>query len=477
MLNNFLEERILKYIDYTPTESQLKLSSLLASFITSTDENQVFILKGYAGTGKTTMINALVKTLKEIKNQFVLMAPTGRAAKVIAQYTGDPAHTIHKIIYRQAAFNEGFGSFKLNFNQYNQTIFIVDEASMIGESSSEEQVFGSGNLLDDLFSFVYSKPKNKLILIGDTAQLPPIGRSESSSLIAKQIQARGYAVVEMTLVDVVRQSNESEILVNATFLRNAIKKTHFTLPKLTFNNASDLKNLSGNDLIEILTNEYEKEGLDEVIVITRSNKLANIYNQGIRNRVLWREEEIASGDLLMVVKNNYFWLPKQEEVNFIANGDIIRIKRIKRYYELYGFRFADVTVTLPDYNDFELDTKIILDTITSNSSALTSEDNKRFFFAVMEDYEEIKSKRDKYLKLKENPFYNALQVKFAYAVTCHKAQGGQWKAVFIDHGYLTEELMNVDLVKWLYTAITRAKERVYLVNFNKKLINTKGEDG
>ncbi len=471
MLKDHLKNSILKNLGYEPTHNQLTLIEGLSEFIIDNESHKIFLVKGYAGTGKTTVISALVKTAEELKLKSMLMAPTGRAAKVLSSYSQKSAFTIHKKIYRQKSSKDGFGTFVLNANLNSNTLFIVDEASMISNHSNELSIFGSGQLLNDLLSFVYNDKNCKLILVGDTAQLPPVGIEISPALDEKYLSSFNYSVKEVTLTEVLRQTKESGVLFNATQVRAQINIQPVDFPKIQLEPFKDIEALSGTELIEKITESYDKYGLENTIVITRSNKTANQYNKGIRSKILWREEEIAVGDLIMVVKNNYFWIEDNEDIDFIANGDIAEIVKIKKYTERYGFRFADVILRFIDYNDVEISCKIILDTLEINSAAMTSEDNKKLFYNIVEDFTDIVRKKAKYNKVKSNPFFNALQVKFAYAVTCHKAQGGQWKSVFIDHGYFADHQIDIEFLRWLYTALTRTTDKLYLVNFNKRFFN------
>lgn len=468
MLADHIKNIILQKLEFKPTHDQDKLIEGLSGFIMDNDQAKVFIIKGYAGTGKTTVVSALVNAFKKLKVKSVLMAPTGRAAKVLSSYAKKTAFTIHKKIYRQKSSKDGFGEFVLDKNLHSNTFFIVDEASMISNQSNEISIFGTGKLLSDLINYVYNAKGCKLILIGDTAQLPPVGLDMSPALNSDQLKQFDLNVIEYTLKEVVRQSIDSGILYNATNIRNQIASGEFHFPTLELENRMDVERILGNDLIEAISDSYDKNGHEETIIITRSNKRANQYNKGIRSQILWREEEIAVGDLLMVVKNNYYWIDENEKLDFIANGDIGELVKIKKYQEQYGFRFADVVLKLIDYDNLEIDCKIILDTLSINSAALSSEDNKQLFYNVLEDYKDEKTRKKQYEGVKNDEFFNALQVKFAYAITCHKAQGGQWKNVFLDHGYLTEEMMDKEYLRWLYTAFTRPTEKLYLVNFNKK---------
>ena len=469
MLNDFINKLLHENFKFTPTEGQDKLLKILSQFISDNNKNNLLLIKGYAGTGKTTIIKTLVKTLNVLKQKSLLLAPTGRAAKIMETYTNSSAFTIHKKIYKIEKVNAGFGKFKLATNLYTNTYFIIDEASMIGDKSFENSAFGSGNLLGDLITFVKQGKDCKLILIGDTAQLPPVGLDLSPALDGYNLETFGFKVTEIELTEVIRQSQKSGILHNATYLRNIFNNTEFEMPKLVSNNFSDVKFITGEDLIDTINDSYDKYGINDTIVVTRSNKRANIYNQGIRNKIFWYEDLISVGDYIMIVKNNYNWLDDEAKINFIANGDIARIDKIRKYYTRYNMRFADVKITLVDY-DIELDTRILLDTLTSETASLSSEQNKEFFYAVLEDYNYIKTKAKRYKAVREDGFFSALQIKFAYAVTCHKAQGGQWKSVFIDHGYLTDDRINKEFIRWLYTAVTRASEKIYFVNFNKAFI-------
>lgn len=472
MVKNHLSELFIKNLGKEPTTEQKELFQKLADFVWEfTDRNKsqdkVFILRGYAGTGKTSVLSALVKSLPELKLKSVLLAPTGRAAKVLSNYSGKAAFTIHKKIYRQKSMKGGMASFSLDRNLHQQTLFIVDEASMISNQSSENSFFGSGNVLNDLMEYVYSGTGCKLILVGDTAQLPPVGLTISPALDAKTIDEMGFEVEEVELKQVVRQEHDSGILSNATHIRDLVFEQTFGYPNLSLSGFKDIQRLGGADLIEELDHCYRKFGLDETIVICRSNKRANRYNEGIRRSILWREDEISVGDYLMVVKNNYFWLTDEHKAKteFIANGDIAEITRIGKYKEIYGFRFADVSLRFLDYDDLELKTIILLDTLTSEKASLSGDENQRFFNSVIEDFAHLKTQKERVGKVKENPYFNALQVKFSYAVTCHKAQGGQWKSVFIDQGWITDEMLTTEFLRWLYTAFTRPTEKLYLVNF------------
>jgi exodeoxyribonuclease V len=470
MITKHIQSKIIRYLGKEPTKGQEELSLRFANFIAGSDLDSVFLLKGYAGTGKTTMLSALVKTFELFKFKSVLLAPTGRAAKVLSGYTGHSAYTIHKNIYRQQSSSDGSGRFVLNKNLFKDTFFIVDEASMISNSNMESSIFGTGRLLEDLIDYVYSGSNCRLILVGDTAQLPPVGLDVSPALSKKDLDFYDRTVYEYELTEVVRQDQNSGILYNATFIRNLITSGYYSSEyfHLKYKQFDDIRRIGGADLIEEIASCYDRFGLFETIVVTRSNKRANKFNEGIRSTILYKEAAISIGDLLMIVKNNYFWLEKNEKIDFIANGDIAEIISIRKHEELYGFRFANVTLRLIDYPDIEFDCKIILDTLSIESAALPAEQNRKLFDAVSEDYLDIRSKKKRWEKIKEDPYFNALQVKFAYAVTCHKAQGGQWESVFVDQGYLTEEMLNTEFLRWLYTALTRPTKRLYLVNFNKE---------
>jgi len=467
MLQDFIQKQLLDNFQHTPTADQSIVLKALAQFISS--ENEVLIIKGYAGTGKTTLVKTIVNTLKNIKIGSCLMAPTGRAAKVMSNYTKAPATTIHKKIFRQESISEANQSFTINYNKQANTIFIIDEASMLANNSNEKSVFGTGFLIDDIFSYIFSSRNCKLILIGDIAQLPPVGLVDSPALSQDFIQKTYLKdALEFTLKDIVRQSKNSGILAEATELRNLIENDTSRFPKIKSH--ADVICLLGNDLLEHLESSYNNYGVENTIVVTRSNKLANKYNEGIRNMILWKDSRISTGDYIMIVKNNYFWTDKNKAIDFIANGDIAEITRVNGYEDLYDFNFANVSIQFPDYEFEELDVKILLNTIDSESPALKYDDSLKFYNNIKEDYIDIKNKRVVYEKMKVNEHFNALQIKFAYAITCHKAQGGQWKHVYVDHGFLPEDSINVDFYRWLYTAITRATETVYLVNFKKELL-------
>jgi len=468
-MKKFVTDLILQKLGHEPTPGQSEVIDSLAAFVASPDSDQLFLLKGYAGTGKTATISALVKVLDELKLKFVLLAPTGRAAKVLSRQSGKSASTIHKKIYRQMAVGDGSSKFSLDRNMGRNTIFIVDEASMISNLPQDHNVFGSGYLLSDLIEYVAGGYLCKLIISGDTAQLPPVGLSVSPALDNEELNLFGKEVIALEMREVVRQSTDSGILRNATAIRNRIMVNNpLGFWKLQLKGFKDVARIGGEELIEEIGNSYSKIGMEETIVITRSNKRANIFNDGIRRTILYQEDKIAKGDLLMIVKNNYHWSKQLEEIDFIANGDIAEIVRIKKQEERYGFHYANVVLRLIDYQDVEIECKILMETLTAEAPALTSEENKRMFEAISEDYLEIRNKRDRWKKIREDPYFNAIQVKYSYAVTCHKAQGGQWNTVFLDHGYLTSEMIDREFLRWFYTAFTRAEERLYLVNFHKE---------
>ena len=566
MLTDELKYQIQKEFRFEQTAGQRFVTDTFARFITSRDDRSAMILRGSAGTGKTTLAGAIVRTMKNLHQKVVLLAPTGRAAKVFSVYSGHPASTIHRRIYRQRKLDGDGGVFTLNYNAMQDTLFIVDEASMVTASMGDSSMFGgAGCLLDDLIRFVYEGRNCRLLLIGDKAQLPPVGESESPALVSSVIESYGLTVYECDLDEVLRQSNDSGILYNATAIRRMIDRDELTLlPKIRFRGFADIHIVPGNELIESLASSYSKVGLDETMVVTRSNKRANIYNIGIRNSVLDHEDELVTGDMLMIVKNNYFYSGLKEErgerreereycikeergewreergeclkeergewreereycikeesgewreereylckygdtnspnatntkkdislsslhsplsslihsplsslntLSFIANGDRATVLRVRNIRELYGFRFADMLLRFPDYDDAELQATVILDSLLAEAPALTREQNEKLFYAVMEDYAHIPQKAERIRKIKQDVYYNALQIKYAYAVTCHKAQGGQWAHVYIDQGYMTDEMLTPDYIHWLYTAFTRASEQLFLVNWSKQ---------
>ena len=479
MIHDELKYRIRQALGLMPTPEQEQAIELFSLFMTDCSEQVVMILRGSAGTGKTTLAGAVVRALAALKQKLVLLAPTGRAAKVFSLYAGHPAYTIHRRIYRQKSAGD-LSTFNLNDNLNRDTLFIIDEASMISNQGYGESAFGSGCLLDDLMQFVYNGQNCRMLLIGDKAQLPPVGEEESPALMADVLRGYGMTVYECDQNQVLRQSEDSGILWNATRIRNS-----FHIPQIRINGFLDIQVVPGDELIENLSSSYSRGGMDETMVITRSNKRANIYNQGIRNTILDREEELCRGDLLMIVKNNYFWgqdtgvwsqgtgdeSQELKGLDFIANGDLAVVQRVRNIYDLYGFRFAEVTMQFPDYDYYELTATVILDSLTTEAPALTREQQEQLYNAVLEDYADIPHKADRIKKLKTDRYYNALQVKFAYAVTCHKAQGGQWSHIYLDQGYMTDDMLTPDYIHWLYTAFTRATEKLFLVNWPKTQID------
>ena len=481
MIHDELKYRILQTFGLTPTPEQERALEVFAMFMTDREEHVVMILRGSAGTGKTTLAGAIVKAMAGLNQKLMLLAPTGRAAKVFSLYSGHAAFTIHRKIYRQKSAGD-LSSFSLNDNLNKDTLFIVDESSMIANLGLGEQMFGSGCLLDDLMQFVYNGQNCRLLLIGDKAQLPPVGEEERPALSASMLRGDGMKVYESDLNQVLRQSEGSGILWNATRIRSQESGVgRLLLPQIRLKGFEDIQMVPGDELVETLSNSYHHVGMDETMVITRSNKRANIYNQGIRNMVLDREDELCRGDMLMIVKNNYYWAEHSavncqpstvNNLSFFANGDRVVVQRVRHVHELYGFRFAEVTMLFPDYDDFEMTAIVNLDTLTSESPALTREQQEQLFNAVLEDYKDIPRQADRMKKLKEDRYYNALQVKFAYAVTCHKAQGGQWAHIYLDQGYMTDDMLTTDYIHWLYTAFTRATEKLFLVNWPKTQVDS-----
>ncbi len=470
MDNKSFAQLLIKEFPYESTADQVELLTRLADFVLQRNENSIFIIKGYAGTGKTTIVSNLVKVLPAVKAKTVLLAPTGRAAKVMASYSGVKAFTIHKKIYRVNAAKDGSQGLKLIENKHKNTFFLVDEASMIsaGDNRNSNDLFGGRNLLDDLISFVYAGDNCRLILIGDTAQLPPVKSLDSPALNPEFMSASYHSEVYVSVLkEVVRQAQDSGILYNATILRIMLANNHAGFPKLDIVDYNDIVRLSGNEVIDSITSAFSYRQCEDSVIICRSNKRANLYNQNIRNRILFMEDEICAGDLMMVVKNNYFWLPQSSQAGFIANGDIIELTRIRNIKELYGFRFADVTVKLIDYPDEpELDVIIMLDSIYVDAATISQEQSKELFEQVSQDYMEYSNKRTRLTKIKNNPYFNALQVKFAYSLTCHKSQGGQWKNVFVEMGYIPNNEPDLEYLRWLYTAFTRATDNLYLLGFS-----------
>ena len=467
MLNTHITDQIYAKLSFDATNNQKKIIEKLSAWLSDDDYNRIFVLNGYAGTGKTTIIAAFVAALKELGIKPILLAPTGRAAKVLTRYSNLTAYTIHKKIYRERSISDYQSKFSLDYNREKDAVFIVDEASMLSTFAADSS-FGSGNLLDDLVQYVRQGKRCRLMLVGDDAQLPPVGDDYSPALQPSELLP--YGDVEYgTMDEVVRQTHDSGILFNATMLRCMLENSIYEIPHFDLK-FKDFRQVQGGELLEELQDCYDRFGRDETIVITRSNKRANRYNEGIRRHNLSAEEEIESGDMLMIVKNNYFYAEQDKDspMSFVANGDVARLKRIRRFEEFYGFRFIDATLQFPDYDDYEMQAKILMDTLSSESPSLTREQSNQLFIEVEKDYADITVKSKRYKAIRENPHFNAMQIKFAYAITCHKAQGGQWKAVFVDRCLFGDELMSKDMLRWLYTAITRATERVYLVNFDER---------
>ena len=467
MLKNVTDfrKKLLKKFSYSPTSRQSKLFVMLVDFVFSKDYQTLFLMKGYAGTGKTSAISALVSTLRETEKKSVLLAPTGRAAKVISVYSKVPAYTIHKKIYFPKKQQNGSVDFVLQTNKHKNTIFIVDEASMIPDRPQNGKLFENGSLLDDLISYVYSGYHCKLILIGDTAQLPPVKLSISPALDENRLEIDyDKNVFKIELNEVTRQHENSGILLNATLLRTLIENdaTNF---RFDINYPDIVRLIDGYDIQDAISGCYDNDGVEDTAFIVRSNKRANQYNQQIRYQIRGKENEISTGDYIMVVKNNYYWLNESSSAGFIANGDTCEVLRINSIKELYGFRFAEVEIRMIDYPDQKpFETVLLLDTLTSETPSLTYEESNKLYEAVREDYAHEKSKYKQLLAVKKNIFFNALQVKFSYAITCHKSQGGQWKTIFIEQPYLPEG-PSKEYFRWLYTAITRAQEKLYLIGF------------
>ena len=522
-IQEFIDE-VVREFGFTPTHDQLNALETFARFLADKEQNCVMVMRGSAGTGKTSLAGAMVRTFTRLGQKLLLMAPTGRAAKVFAMNSGHTAFTIHRKIYREKSYSGIGGQFNLNDNMHKNTLFMIDEASMIGRGGGMTSDFGTGDLLSDLVQFVYNGQNCRMLLVGDCAQLPPVGEEEAPALHAEVLEAMGLKVYECDLREVLRQSQDSGILVNATYIRSltpgpsprrgeillqsdsglidsnmgesrlnsslsprrgevqlqsdsGLDFSEFScdnllkvgLPRIRFKGFADIVMVPGDELVERISSSYADVGMDETMVVTRSNKRANVYNQGIRATVLDREDELCTGDLLMVVKNKYLDKPQGDhgQLAFIANGDRVKVQRVRNIRELFGFRFADVWLQFPDYDDFEMQQTVVLDTLTTEAPALTHEQQEQLYEAVMEDYADIPLKRDRMAKLKQDEYFNALQIKYAYAVTCHKAQGGQWAHVYIDQGYMTDDMLTPDYIHWLYTAFTRATEKLFLVNWPK----------
>lgn len=480
-LSSHIATQIYGNFAFAPTDEQKKLIDRLGEYLASGDESAVFLLNGYAGTGKTTVVGALVRTLRGMEIPCVLMAPTGRAAKVMSRYAGAAAYTVHKTIYRERTAGGADGShFELNFNKSNDTLYIVDEASMLtgraAATGSEGATFGTGDLIEDMFDYIRLGRNNKVILVGDQAQLPPVGYDRSPALDPAYMAKYG-TVWEVSLSEVVRQQSDSGVLYNATAIRRTIESGLPEIPRFALD-FPDLRRIDGRELIDEIDSCYGRYGQAETAIITRSNKRANHYNQGVRRTILDYDEEIASGDMLMVVKNNYHYVEQDPNarMSFIANGDIARVHRIYRTRERYGFRFAYAELEFPDYDDYSLECWILLDALHSDAPGLSREQQARLFTAVERDYAEITQKGKRYKAVLGDEFFCALQVKFAYAITCHKAQGGQWSAIFLDAMLFGEEAMTLELLRWLYTAVTRATERLYLVNYDDRFFLEEGDE-
>lgn len=462
-------------MSFTPTEGQQEAINRFSDFMEhfaekgkkGIEEKSVFILRGSAGTGKTSLARAFVLAAKELRQKVVLLAPTGRAAKVFSSGMSTPASTVHRKIYRQESYLSS--SFDINKNLYSDTLFIIDEASMISTYSLGGEGFGSGSILDDIIKYVFSGKHCGMMLVGDTAQLPPIGCDDAPALDSAYLSGYGLDITDYNLLEVLRQSQDSGILSNAVSLREHLFSDELSqLPVIRFYGFADISICHGNSLIESLSSSYGRVGMDETIVLTRSNKRANIYNNGIRSQVLDYDSELSSRDQLMIVKNNYFWTEGEKDgPAFIANGDRCEVRRLRNIRNLYGFRFATALLFFPDY-EYELSATVILDTLQSEAPSLTSEEQNRLFNNILEDYSDLSTKAERFRSLKKDEYFNALQIKYAYAVTCHKAQGGQWKHVYVDQGYVTEEMLTPSYIRWLYTAFTRASSHLFLVNWPKE---------
>jgi len=458
MRKNIIESAILENFDFTPTNGQSSLIGRLSSFLGSSNGNDIFLLKGFAGTGKTSVIGALVKALDSLDIRVVLAAPTGRAAKVLSSYSSHQAYTIHKLIYRQKEQSVE-STFELGYNKLKNALFIIDECSMI--SNSGDSTFGSGCLVDDMLQYIFSGSGScKLLLLGDTAQLPPVMQLESPSLNAEFLRGYGFSVEEFLLTEVVRQATMSGILLNATMLRCALEGAS----GVKFKTAPDVIRVDGTNFTELIEESYRSVGEDETLIVTRSNIRAFTYSEGIRSRILFREELITNGDMLMVVKNNYS-IPKEYDIEFIANGDLVKVVRQRKVTEMYGMQFADVTLSLVDYN-VEIDMLLLRDSLMCKTPAELTELQDRLYKCVCEDYDFITNKRDRYKHIRQDKYLNALVVRSAYSVTCHKAQGGGWAHVYVDMGRVLPDAIDDQYIRWLYTAVTRATEKLFLVNFD-----------
>lgn len=469
-MSGFLASKMRERLGVQPTLGQDELFRKLGSFLTANAEERfIMLVSGFAGTGKTSAIAACISTLKSLGMRYVLLAPTGRAAKVLSGFTGEKASTIHRHIYRMKTQGSPLSEFSLNFNKAKDTVYFIDEVSLISNAEASESIFGSGNLLEDLMEFIRQSKSNRVVLIGDPAQLPPVGLDLSPALSVEYMQRYCTDLETVSLTDVVRQASGSGILVNATMLRQQITDGDLCSPTFDVSSYTDITAITGGELIETLQDEISRYGPEEVIVLCRSNLRANRYNQGIRSQVLCLEEMLCRGDRLMVVKNCYQFEGQEEGFDFIANGDMAYLVNISNYQDRYGLRFADATLSFPDYNDCEVDAKVILDTLLSNTASLDNNAQAALFEGVFADYEGVQPKKKRYKCVREDKYYNALQIKYSSAITGHKSQGGQWKCVFIDN-ILWKEDITIDDKKWLYTALTRAVEKVFLVNFDKKYL-------
>lgn len=467
MINKSLQTEIKAFFTFNPTSQQELTVKKIAQFLESPSSEALFLLKGYAGTGKTTVVASLVRMMLANKMKVVLLAPTGRAARVFSSYANTLAMTIHRKIYRQERYGDLESHFKINDNKHTSTLFIVDEASMIGHHDNIYNQFGSGSLLDDLVKYVYQGNNCKLMLIGDQGQLPPVGSPYSVALDTNHLKSYSLDVTEIEMTQVVRQAENSGILYQATLLRQAMAADSCELlPKIAACRYPDIEIVSGEDLLESIDNAYHEWGIEDTIIITRSNKRANLYNQGIRARILDREEEeLERGDWLMIGKNNYYWSEKNKQEGFLANGEMAEVKRVQHRTEIYGFDFAYVELKFPEHPELELEAMILLNTLRTETPNLSREENEKLYTAILEDYEDISIKHERVQALKKDMYYNALQIKYAYAITCHKSQGGQWHTVFLDGAFLPEKMRTTEGFRWLYTAITRATDKLYLVNY------------
>lgn len=467
MLSAELFRKLTSAFPHTATGDQLACFKQISEFCYCDDYRPVLIINGHAGTGKTSVLAHLSDVLEASGKSVVLMASTGRAAKVLSSFCGKTSYTVHKKIYRQKAYNDSGGTFVLNANLGNPKIFVVDEASMIQTQVQDSQVFGSGNLLSDLVEFVFSNEGCRLILSGDNAQLPPVNESASPALHPPALESLGCTVFHARLKQITRQSLGSGILMNATRVRTQAESGIRNDLKLTTTDFPDVERVSGSDLQCAIENSYEQYGRDETVIICRSNKQANKYNQFIRNRILFREEPLSSSDKLLVVKNNYFWLPENEHSDFIANGDFLILRKIRKIHEQHGFRFADCLLEFTDYN-LEFDALLLMESLESDGPGITKEQSNMLYQSIAADYAHIKDKRKRYKEMLEDKFFNALQTKMGYAMTCHKSQGGQWKSVFVDFSFSHQEISETEVLRWLYTAVSRATEKLHLVNFNDR---------